>query len=320
MKRRKTYIFLILALALSLNLGGCGKKWDQITGTTVQPKAVCPLKGEEKVDVSERGENPIYVSGPFPFEKKISPVARIETSPNGLYVWEEITNRAYEFDSEGKLLRETEYAQLPHPELVGPDGTVWALTHTEIRDGSGTIWRVSRVENGEESEIVCFETGKEEIRLFAGEDGFLLCRNGWDKNGNVFFTLERYDRDAVLKYSAKQEEAMTAFRTENGLLLLGRESADLFCYNTKSDALTKPDHIDRDCRICAVHGDTLYLTDRDRLYRQILGSGEKKALFRYADLSLPGQNAPVRIGGTENFLFVDYRRETDPYLAASVKP
>ena len=70
------------------------------------------------------------------------------------------------------------------------------------------------------------------------------------------------------------------------------------------------------CHTCGVVGDTLYLTDNIYLYRHKLGGGESEPLFRYDALYLSEGIAPIPIGGTDSFFFLDMRNNSSPYRIA----
>ena len=148
------------------------------------------------------------------------------------------------------------------------------------------------------------------------EDGFLIVKDWWDESNTGHFILESYDTAGNLLHRQDLGEWTERYSTDTGIYFFGHSSYDLFRYDTTSFELNKVGHVPDGCHTCGIVGDTLYLTDNIYLFRHKIGSGESEALFRYDALYLSEGIAPIPIGGTDSFFFLDMRNDSSPYRIA----
>lgn len=313
---------LALCLALGLGLGGCAPKNEE-------KKAESPVR--EGVSTYGAGENlapdgtefeTVYVPGILEFDRSLPPFTRFTSSPKGLYAFDEQAQTLYEFDGEGRCLREWTGSAADYEALSDPGGSAWRLEAREDRAARATDYRVLRLREEQESGVLSFRCESGTASLIGLEEGFLLYHFAWDENGVNTFTLESYDAGGLLLHSRDLKEWMEICRTANGVLFLGHDSHGIYRYDPSDFSLTQVDSVPEGWRICGFQGgavtqtDVLYLTDYTYLYRHKLGSGEDEPLFRYDSLYLSEGVAPISIGGTDSFFFLDLRNESSPFRIA----
>lgn len=310
---------LALILALTLGLGGCTPKTEAKSENTPSREGVSTYGGAENLAPDGTPFETVYVPGIMEFDRSLGAICQFKTSPNGLYAYDELAKTLYEFDPEGHCLRQWEADWDDFDALSGAASSGWRL---EIHENKGdasdrsTDYRVLRQQGGQETEILTFRTQMGTTALIGGENGFLLYKMGWDENGDGHFSLESYDAGGVLLHTQELSEWMEIYRTDTGIYFLGRDSYDILRYDPASFSLDKVDSVPDGCRTCGIAGDTLYLTDSVYLYRHKLGGGESEALFRYDRLFLNDTAAPVPIGGTDSFFFMDHSNWSSPYRVA----
>ena len=314
---------LALCLALSLGLGGCAPENEDKTSDRPVREGVSTYGAGENLAPDGSPLETVYVPGILEFDRSLLPITRFMTSPNGLYAFDELSQKLYEFDAEGRCLREWTGSYADYEALSDPDGSSWRLEAKEDNTARATDYRVLRLRDGHESTVLSFRCENGTATLVGLEEGFLLYRFGWDENGVDAFTLESYDAAGQLLHSRDLGEWMEIFRTGNGLYFFGFDSRGLYRYDPADFSLTRVDSVPEDYRVCGFQGgavsqtDVLYLTDYSYLYRHRLGSGENEPLFRYDALFLSEGVAPVPIGGTESFFFMDLRNESSPFRIVS---
>ena len=310
---------LALCLALTLGLGGCAPKTESNNADLPAREGVSTYGAGENVAPDGTPFETVYVPGIMEFDRSLGAVCRFKTSPNGLYAYDELAKTLYEFDPEGHCLRQWEADWDDFNALGGATSDGWRLEMRENKEDSNNQsidYRVLYVQDGQETEIMSFRDERGTTGLVGGEDFFLLYHVWWDESNEGHFVLESYSRDAELLHSQELSEWMEIYRTETGIYFLGRDSYDIFLYDPASFSLNKVDSVPDGCRTCGIAGDTLYLTDSVYLYRHKLGGGESEALFRYDRLYLNDTAAPVPIGGTDSFFFLDYSNWSSPYRVA----
>ena len=314
---------LALCLALSLGLGGCAPKNEDKTTDRPVREGVSTYGAGENLAPDGSPLETVYVPAILEFDRSLQPFTRFMTSPNGLYAFDELSQKLYEFDAEGRCLREWTGSYADYEALSDPDGSSWRLEAKEDNTARATDYRVLRLRDGQESTVLSFRCENGTATLVGLEEGFLLYRFGWDENGVDAFTLESYDAAGQLLHSRDLGEWMEIYRTGNGLYFFGFDSRGLYRYDSADFSLTRVDSVPEDFRVCGFQGgavsqtDVLYLTDYSYLYRHRLGSGENEPLFRYDALFLSEGVAPVPIGGTESFFFLDLRNESSPFRIVS---
>ena len=314
---------LVLCLALSLGLGGCVPENEDKTSDRPVREGVSTYGAGENLAPDGSPFETVYVPAILEFDRSLQPFTRFQTSPNGLYAFDEMAQKLYEFDGEGCCLREWTGSYADYEALSDPDGSSWRLEAREDRAARTTDYRVLRLEGGQESEALSFRCENGTATLVGLEEGFLLYRFGWDENGVDAFTLESYDAAGQLLHCRDLGEWMEIYRTGEGLYFFGFDSRGLYRYDPADFSLTRVDSVPEDFRVCGFQGgtvsqtDVLYLTDYSYLYRHRLGSGENEPLFRYDALFLSEGVAPVPIGGTESFFFLDLRNESSPFRIVS---
>ena len=310
---------LALCLALGLGLGGCAPKNEDKTADPSVRDGVSTYGAGENLAPDGSPLETVYVPGILEFDRSLQPFTRFQTSPKGLYAFDEMAQTLYEFDGEGRCLREWTGDYADYEALSDPGGSAWRLEAKEDKAARATDYRVLRLRDGQESTVLSFRCENGTATLVGLEEGFLLYRFGWDENGVDAFTLESYDAAGQLLHSRDLGEWMEIFRTGNGLYFFGFDSRGLYRYDPADFSLTRVDSVPEDYRVCGFQGgavsqtDVLYLTDYSYLYRHRLGSGENEPLFRYDALFLSEGVAPVPIGGTESFFFMDLRNESSPF-------
>lgn len=321
MNKRIRLLAAVLALCIALTLGLCG-----CTPKTESRKENAPAR--EGVSTYGAGENlapdgtpfeTVYVPGILELDRSLMPVTRFKTSPNGLYAFDELSHKLYEFDANGHCLQEWEGEVEDYDALSNSNDSVWRLESHENKQNIGdrsTDYRVLRKQDGQETEIFSFRAEQGTAGLIGFEDGFLIVKDWWDESNTGHFILESYDTTGNLLHSQELGEWMERYSTDTGIYFLGRDSYDLFLYDMGSFGLNKVDHVPDGCRTCGIVGDTLYLTDNIYLYRHKLGGGESEPLFRYDALYLSEGIAPIPIGGTDSFFFLDLRNDSSPYRIA----
>lgn len=313
---------LALCLALSLGLGGCAPKNENKTAASPAREGVSTYGAGENLAPDGSPLETVYVPGILEFDRSLQPITRFQTSPNGLYAFDEMAQKFYEFDGEGRCLREWSGDYADYEALADPVSSTWRLEAREDRAARATDYRVLRLEDGQESTVLSFRCENGTATLVGLEEGFLLYRFGWDENGVDAFTLESYDAAGQLLQSRDLGEWMEIYRTGDGLYFFGFDSRGFYRYDPADFSLTRVDSVPEDFRVCGFQGgavsqtDVLYLTDYSYLYRHRLGSGENEPLFRYDALFLSEGVAPVPIGGTESFFFLDLRNESSPFRIA----
>lgn len=314
---------LALCLALSLGLGGCAPKNENKTAASPAREGVSTYGAGENLAPDGSPLETVYVPGILEFDRSLQPFTRFMTSPNGLYAFDEMAQTLYEFDGEGRCLREWSGGYADYEALSDPDGSSWRLEAKEDNTARATDYRVLRLRDGQESTVLSFRCENGTATLVGLEEGFLLYRFGWDENGVDAFTLESYDAAGQLLQSRDLGEWMEIYRTGDGLYFFGFDSRGVYRYDPADFSLTRVDSVPEDFRVCGFQGgtvsqtDVLYLTDYSYLYRHRLGSGENEPLFRYDALFLSEGVAPVPIGGTESFFFLDLRNESSPFRIVS---
>ena len=316
---------LALCMALTLGLGGCAPKTESNNADLPAREGVSTYGAGENLTPEGTAFETVYVPGILELDRSLLPVTRFKTFPNGLYAFDDLSQKLYEFDANGHCLREWEGSYEDYDALSGSNGSGWRL---EMHENKGdpadrsTDYRVLRRQDGQETEIFAFRTEQGTATLIGGEDFFLLYKMAWDENGEGQFTLESYDAQGSQLHTQKLGEWMEIYQTADGIYFLGHDSSDLFLYDPATFSLNKVDSVPQDCRVCGLTGgtvyqtDTLYLTDNIYLYRHKIGSGESEALFRYDALYLSEGVAPIPIGGTDSFFFLDLRNESSPYRIA----
>ena len=314
---------LALCLALSLGLGGCAPKNENKTAASPAREGVSTYGAGENLAPDGSPFETVYVPAILEFDRSLLPITRFMTSPNGLYAFDELSQKLYEFDAEGRCMREWSGDYADYEALADPVSSTWRLEAREDRAARTTDYRVLRLEGGQESEALSFRCENGTATLVGLEEGFLLYRFGWDENGVDAFTLESYDAAGQLLHSRDLGEWMEIYRTGDGLYFFGFDSRGLYRYDPADFYLTLVDSVPEDFRVCGFQGgtvsqtDVLYLTDYSYLYRHRLGSGENEPLFRYDALFLSEGVAPVPIGGTDCFFFLDLRNESSPFRIVS---
>ena len=314
---------LALCLALGLGLGGCAPKNEDKTADPSVRDGVSTYGAGENLAPDGSPLETVYVPGILEFDRNLQPFTRFQTSPKGLYAFDEMAQTLYEFDGEGRCLREWTGDYADYEALSDPDGSSWRLEAKEDKAARATDYRVLRLRDGQESTVLSFRCENGTATLVGLEEGFLLYRFGWDENGVDAFTLESYDAGGLLLHSRDLKEWMEIYRTANGVLFLGHDSRGLYRYDPADFSLTQVDSVPEDFRVCGFQGgavtqtDVLYLTDYTYLYRHKLGSGEDEPLFRYDSLYLSEGVAPISIGGTDSFFFLDLRNESSPFRIVS---
>jgi len=318
MNKRIRFLAAVLALCIALTLGLCG-----CTPKTESRKDNAPAR--EGVSTYGAGENvapdgtpfeTVYVPGIMEFDRSLGAICQFKTSPNGLYAYDDLAETLYEFDPTGHCLKEWEADWDDFNALSGGASDGWRIEMHENKEdyyNQSIDYRVLYVQDGQETEIMSFHDEHGTTGLVGGEDFFLLYHVWWDESNEGHFVLESYSRDAALLHSQELSEWMEIYRTDTGIYFLGRDSYDILRYDPASFSLNKVDSVPDGCRTCGIAGDTLYLTDNIYLYRHKLGGGESEALFRYDRLFLNDTAAPVPIGGTDSFFFLDYGNWSSPY-------
>ncbi len=320
MNKRIRLMAAVLALCIALTLGLCG-----CTPKTESRKENVPAR--EGVSTYGAGENlapdgtpfeTVYVPGILELDRSLLPVTRFKTSPNGLYAFDDLSEKLYEFDAQGHCLREWEGTYDDFEALTNAnDG--WRLTYRENKADPAdrsTEYQVLRTVDGQETEVLSFRTESGVASLIGQTDSFLIYKMAWDENGEGTYTLESYDAAGTLTHTQNVNEWMEIYPTGTEIFFLGHDSYEVFRYDPESFSLITTDKIPEGSRCCGIVEDTLFLTDYVYLYRHKLGSGEDEPLFRYDSLYLSEGVAPVPIGGTDSFFFLDLRNESSPYRIA----
>lgn len=309
-----------LALILALGLCACAAKPEAGQADLPVREDVSTYGGGENLAPDGTPFETVYVPGIMDFDRSFSLYSKFATSPNGLYVYDELAERLYEFDAEGRCLREWTASVDEYDALLRSGGSEWQIKMHENKEdpfNQSIDYRVLHIRDGQEMEVMSFRDEQGTTGLVGlDEAGFLLYHVWWDERGEGHFVLESYNSAAELLHSQELGEWMEIHRAESGVYLLGRDSCDVFLYDPESFVLNKVDSVPEDCRSCGLVGDTLYLTDSALLYRHKLGSGENEPLFRYDTLYLSGTLVPVPIGGTDRFFFQDYSSQVSPYRVA----
>ena len=321
MNKRIRLLAAVLALCMALMLGlcGCTPKTESKPANAPAREGVSTYGGEENLAPDGTPFETVYVPGIIEFDRSLGAICQFKTSPNGLYAYDELAKTLYEFDPEGHCLRQWEADWDDFNALSGAASDGWRLEMHENKEdfyNQSIDYRVLYVQDGQETEIMSFRREHGTTSLVGGEDFFLLYHVWWDEQNEGHFVLESYSRDAELLHTQDLSEWMEIYRTGTGIYFLGRDSYDIFRYDPASFSLNKVDSVPEDCRTCGIAEDTLYLTDNVYLYRHKLGGGESEALFRYDRLFLNGTAAPVSIGGTDSFFFLDYSNWSSPYRVA----
>lgn len=310
---------LALCIALTLGLCGCTPKTESRKDNAPAREGVSTYGAEENLAPDGTPFETVYVPGILELDRSLMPVTRFKTSPNGLYAFDELSHKLYEFDANGHCLQEWEGEVEDYDALSNSNDSVWRLEGHENKQNIGdrsTDYRVLRKQDGQETEIFSFRTEQGTAGLIGFEDGFLIVKDWWDESNTGHFILESYDTTGNLLHSQELGEWMERYSTDTGIYFLGRDSYDLFLYDMGSFGLNKVDHVPDGCHTCGIVGDTLYLTDNIYLYRHKLGGGESEPLFRYDALYLSEGIAPIPIGGTDSFFFLDLRNDSSPYRIA----
>ena len=321
MNKRIRLLAAVLALCIALTLGLCGciPKTESRKENAPAREGVSTYGAGENVAPDGTQFETVYVPGILELDRNLMPVTRFKTSPNGLYAFDELSHKLYEFDSNGHCLEEWEGEVEDYDALSNSNDSVWRLERHENKQNIGdrsTDYRVLRKQDGQETEIISFRTEQGTAGLIGFEEGFLIVKDWWDESNTGHFILESYDTTGNLLHSQELGEWMEKYSTDTGIYFLGRDSYNLFLYDTGSFSLNKVDHVPDGCHTCGVVGDTLYLTDNIYLYRHKLGGGESEPLFRYDALYLSEGIAPIPIGGTDSFFFLDMRNNSSPYRIA----
>lgn len=321
MNKRIRLMAAVLALCIALTLGlcGCTPKTESRKDNAPAREGVSTYGAEENLAPDGTPFETVYVPGILELDRSLMPVTRFKTSPNGLYAFDELSHKLYEFDANGHCLQEWEGEVEDYDALSNSNDSVWRLEGHENKQNIGdrsTDYRVLRKQDGQETEIFSFRTEQGTAGLIGFEDGFLIVKDWWDESNTGHFILESYDTTGNLLHSQELGEWMERYSTDTGIYFLGRDSYDLFLYDMGSFGLNKVDHVPDGCHTCGIVGDTLYLTDNIYLYRHKLGGGESEPLFRYDALYLSEGIAPIPIGGTDSFFFLDLRNDSSPYRIA----
>lgn len=321
MNKRIRLLAVVLALWLALTLGlcGCTPKSESKSEDTSDRKGVSTYGAGENLAPDGTPFETVYVPGILELDRSLMPITRFKTSPNGLYAFDELSNKLYEFDSNGHCLQEWEGTVEDYDALSNSNESAWRLERHENKENVGdrsTDYRVLRKQDGQETEILAFRTEQGTTTLIGEMEFFLLYKMYWDESNEGHFILESYDAAGNLLHSQDLGEWMEIYQTDAGIYFLGHSSYDLFLYDTGSFALNKVDHVPDGCHTCGIVGDTLYLTDNMYLYRHKLSGGENEPLFRYDALYLSEGITPIPIGGTDSFFFLDMRNESSPYRIA----
>lgn len=311
---------LALCIALTLGLCGCAPNTETNKEDSGSREGVSTYGGGENLAPDGTPFETVYVPGIMDFDRSFSLYSQFSTSPSGLYVYDELEERLYEFDAEGRCLREWTASVDEYDALLRSGSSKWRIEMHENKEdfyNQSIDYRVLHIQNGQETEVMCFRDEHGTTGLVGlGEEGFLLYHVWWDERGEGHFVLESYNSAAELLHTQELGEWMVIHRAESGVYLLGRDSYDVLLYDPESFLLNKVDSVPEGCRTCGIVGDTLYLTDSVYLYRYRLGSGVKEPLFRYDKLFLADTLTPVPIGGTESFFFRDYSNQASPYRVA----
>ena len=168
----------VLALCIALTLGLCG-----CTPKTESRKENAPAR--EGVSTYGAGENlapdgtpfeTVYVPGILELDRSLLPVTRFKTSPNGLYAFDDLSEKLYEFDAQGHCLREWEGTYDDFEALTNAnDG--WRLTYRENKADPAdrsTEYQVLRKVDGQETEVLSFRTESGVASLIGQTDSFLI--------------------------------------------------------------------------------------------------------------------------------------------------
>ena len=319
MKKKIKITAAVLALftALSLGLGACASQSGEDAAVD-GPSAYGSSEDWQTALNSEATlREPVYVSGIYEFDRAMYIPFEAAASPEGLYlgVTLEEGSRVWEFDSQGRFLREYPSSR---PGWIGRDGSVWNF---EGREAKGNVaspyidYSLTRSRDGELSQVLSFRQEQGTSDFFLAGEGFCLYKMSWDENNRGSFSLEIYGDDGVLLRALELDAWYRALEDRGELYLLNRDTGDIFRVDTESLSLVRADAMDADCLSCSVQNGQLYESDGVSLFRRKLGESGREKLFSYGDLGLINvrDKLPVPIGGTEAFLFIDYLNEVSPY-------
>ena len=317
MKKSIRFIAAISALVavLSLGLSGCTPIFKKNAPENSQGR-VQVTGGQENLATDGTAFETVYVVDIFEFDRAISAVNQITSSPNGLYVRDEFAELLYEFDTEGNCLRELGNIQ---PDRIALDGSVWALDSFENKDDRSDRhidYTVSRLDGGSWTTVLNFRTERGTADLTVGDGFFLITKQWWDDSNTGHYSMESYDRSGNLLHSQDLEEWFRIYDINSGVYFFGRDSYDIFLYDPQSYALNKVDTVDEDCCLNSIYDDMLYMNDDICLYRRPVGASGREALFRYDALYLTPGLTPIPLGDSGCFLFCDFRNDVSPYKIA----
>ena len=314
-KYRITAPVLALFTALSLGLGVCAPENGEQAAAGGSSAYSTGEDWQTALAAREPLQEPVYVSGIYEFDRAMYIPTEAAASPQGLYlrVSLEEGDRVWEFDSQGRFLREYPCSR---PGWIGGDGSVWNFEGREVKDGSRYIdYSLSRTIRISISQVLSFRQEQGSSEFYPVEEGFCLYAMSWDENNQGSFSLGIYGEEGGLRGTMELDSWYQALGDGGELYLLSRETGDIFRVDTESLSLVRTDALDEGCLSCSIQGRYLYESDGVSFYRRELGKSGRETLFSYEDLGLinVGARLPVPIGGTEAFLFIDYLNEVSPY-------
>ena len=134
-KYRITAAVLALFTALSLGLGACAPESGE--DTPAGAASACGTREDWQAVLATQAplQEPVYVSGIYEFDRAMYIPTEAAASPQGLYlrVAREDGDRVWEFDSQGRFLREYPCSR---PCWIGRDGSVWNFEGRESKDSA----------------------------------------------------------------------------------------------------------------------------------------------------------------------------------------
>ena len=155
MNKRIRLLAVVLALCMALTLGlcGCTPKSESKSEDTSDRKGVSTYGAGENLAPDGTPFETVYVPGILELDRSLMPITRFKTSPNGLYAFDELSNKLYEFDSNGHCLQEWEGTVEDYDALSNSNESAWRLERHENKENVGdrsTDYRVLRKQDGQE--------------------------------------------------------------------------------------------------------------------------------------------------------------------------
>lgn len=303
---------ILMASLLLLGLGGCASKSDGSPVLDSGQEGVRVVGAQENTAPDGTAFETVYVPDILEFDRPMNYPILFSSSPNGLYV-RDMDDELYEFDAEGHFLRALGQVQF---RCIAPDGTLWRLDGVENKGDPSDMhidYTVYRQNDGGETEILSFRTEQGTADLTVTDKQLLIAKQYWDDNNTGHYSLEVYDTGGTLLHRQELSEWFQIRTDGAAVYFTGMDDYTIFAYDGESFALNKVDAVEEDCSLCGIHDGQLYLNDGVCVYRRAIGGTEREALFRYDEMYLSPQLAPIPMGGSESFFFYDLRNQVSPY-------